>query len=400
MAAQLPIADPWPKDNRLDLKALSAKTFHAYVHIPFCVVRCGYCDFNTYTANEIGEISQADFHKFLIQEIQFSRRVLESSKVPSRLLKTIFFGGGTPSLFSPLQIEKMINALGGNFGLTQDCEVTLEANPETLSAEIIRGFRNAGINRISLGVQSFDPEVLAKLDRVHTEAKVLDAVAAAKELGLRVSVDLIYGTPGESLESWRQTLRKAIALGVEHVSAYSLIVEDGTAMARKISKGELPDVDEDLNADKYLLAEELLLASGLENYEVSNWGSPSVHNQAYWESQDWWGYGPGAHSHIAGTRFWNHKHPATYARLVSEGSPAHSLERVSERSQLEERLLLELRTNKGAPMSLIQELQVKPELVAAAIADSLLVLDRNKHLVPTLSGRLVVDRLVLDFLTK
>ena len=400
MASQLPIADAWPIDNRLKTVSPAQATFHAYVHVPFCVVRCGYCDFNTYTASEIGEVSQAKFHDHLIKEIDFSAQVLEDSELPQNPISTVFFGGGTPSLFTPEQIAEILSSLKGQFGFTNDCEITLEANPEGLTKDSIAGYKSAGVNRLSMGVQSFDPEVLKVLDRVHTTEKVVAASAWARELDLRLSVDLIYGAPGESLESWVNTLRSALDLQPEHVSAYSLIVEEGTALARRISRGEIGEVDEDLNAEKYLIADQMLSEAGLSNYEVSNWGEPSRHNVAYWLSQNWWGYGPGAHSHISGLRFWNHKHPANYATKLQTGSPAHSIETLSERQKLEERLLLELRTSHGVERSLLSKLGVKPELVANAIATGLLTIDANQVLRTTLNGRLLVDGLVLDFLTK
>lgn len=303
-------------------------------------------------------------------------------------------------MFESSQISAILASLETNFGLTSDVEITLEANPEGLDSLKLSELRGAGINRLSLGVQSFDPGVLKVLDRVHSIDKVLAAVSDAKKLGFRVSIDLIYGSPGESLQSWQATLEKALELRVEHVSAYSLIVEEGTAIARKISRGELADVDEDLNADKYLLAEELFSAAGLLNYEVSNWGNPSRHNQAYWESQDWWGFGPGAHSHIGGARFWNRKHPASYAQALQAGSPAQGFEYLDSRTQLEEKLLLMLRTSSGVASSLLRELGVPAELVAKAIGNGLLTLAPNGHLIPTLKGRLLVDGLVLDFLSK
>lgn len=400
MASQLPIADAWPTDNRLIAVSSAPASFHVYVHVPFCVVRCGYCDFNTYTANEIGDVSQAKFHDHLIKEIDFSAKVLSDSELIQKPVSTVFFGGGTPSLFTPEQISEILNSLEDRFGFTDDCEITLEANPEGLSKESIAGYKAAGVNRMSLGVQSFDSEVLRVLDRVHTSEKVIAASAWARELGLRLSVDLIYGAPGESIESWENTLRRALDLQPEHVSAYSLIVEEGTALARRISRGEIGEVDEDLNAEKYLIADQMLSEAGLSNYEVSNWGEPSRHNVAYWLSQNWWGYGPGAHSHISGLRFWNHKHPANYATRLQTGSPAHSIESLSERQRLEERLLLELRTSHGVERDLLSRLGVKPELVANAIATGLLTIDAQQVLRTTLNGRLLVDGLVLDFLTK
>ncbi len=400
MASQLPIADAWPIDNRLIRVSKKQSSFHAYVHVPFCVVRCGYCDFNTYTANEIGDVSQAGFHEHLINEIEFSAKVFEGSDLKQEPLSTVFFGGGTPSLFTPEQIGLILSALEQKHGFREDIEITLEANPEGLTFEKLAGYQAAGVNRLSIGVQSFDPQVLQVLDRVHTSEKVVAAAHSARELGLRLSVDLIYGAPGESLESWSKTLREALELQPEHVSAYSLIVEEGTALARRIARGEIAGVDEDLNAEKYLIAEELLTQAGLHNYEVSNWGEPSRHNVAYWQSQNWWGYGPGAHSHIYGQRFWNHKHPANYAQKLRSGSSVHSMESLTPRQMLEEQLLLQLRTNTGVPRTLLHDLGVKPSLVALAIADGLLTLDGAQVLRATLKGRLVVDGLVLDFLTK
>lgn len=400
MAASLPLGLKWPTDNRLHLTPNPQATFHAYVHIPFCAVRCGYCDFNTYTSKELRGVSQAEFHVPLIQEIDLSKRLLASWGIPTKRLKTIFFGGGTPSMFEPGQIAAILDALDSNFGFSEQIEITLEANPEGLDQLKLEELKKIGVNRISLGVQSFDQSVLDVLDRVHSREKVTSAVRQSRELGFRVSVDLIYGAPGESIESWRSTLEEAISLGVEHISAYSLIVEEGTAIARKIARGELAEVDEDLNADKYLLTEELLGEAGLRNYEVSNWGNPSLHNQAYWQSQDWWGYGPGAHSHISGARFWNQKHPATYAAALESGSPAAGFEYLDQRTRSEEQLLLMLRTSEGVPSSLLKELGVPTELVATAIGNGLLQLGPSGQLTATLSGRLLVDGLVLDFLSK
>lgn len=400
MAASLPLGLSWPSDNQLKLTPNAGATFHAYVHIPFCAVRCGYCDFNTYTSKELRGVSQDEFHVPLIQEVALSKQLLSTWAIPDRKLTTIFFGGGTPSMFEASQISQIIDSLRASFGLSDDIEITLEANPEGLDYLKLEELRTAGVNRISLGVQSFDQQVLDVLDRVHSRDKVIAAVTKARELGFRVSIDLIYGAPGESLESWRSTLEQAIELGVEHVSAYSLIVEDGTAIARKIARGELVEVDEDLNADKYLLTEELLGQAGLSNYEVSNWGNPSLHNQAYWQSQDWWGYGPGAHSHISGARFWNQKHPATYTAALAKGSPAAGFEYLDPRTQQEEQLLLMLRTDRGVSSALLRELGVPNELVANAIASGLLQLGPGGQLRATLSGRLLVDGLVLDFLSK
>ncbi len=400
MAASLPLGLKWPSDNQLKVDTSTQSTFHAYVHIPFCAVRCGYCDFNTYVSTELRGVSQAEFHLPLVREIELSRELLLQWQLPARKLSTIFFGGGTPSMFEASQIAVILAALNSQFGFESGIEITMEANPEGLDLEKLQALAAAGVNRISLGVQSFDQQVLDVLDRVHSFEKVIASVQEAKRLGLRVSIDLIYGAPGESLDSWKGTLRQALALGVEHISAYSLIVEEGTAIARKIARGELTQVDEDLNADKYLLTEVLLAEAGLSNYEVSNWGKPSRHNQAYWESQDWWGYGPGAHSHISGSRFWNQKHPASYAAALEKGSPAQGFEYLDPRTQLEEKLLLMLRTESGVSSALLRELGVPNDLVANAIANGLLQLGAGGQLRATLQGRLLVDGLVLDFLSK
>jgi oxygen-independent coproporphyrinogen-3 oxidase len=249
-----------------------------------------------------------------------------------------------------------------------------------------------------MGVQSFDNEVLAVLDRAHSKDHVAPLVAAAKEFGYEVSVDLIYGAPGESLQSWERTVMSALELDIDHISAYSLIVEPGTKLARRVLKGEFAQVDEDLNAAKYELATKLFSERGLDWYEVSNWGKPSRHNSAYWSSQDWWGYGPGAHSHLAGNRFWNLKHPTSYQKALALGLPVAAREELTPRQQLEEALMLGLRTQTGVERSLLSELSVSAKMVSEALGAGLLTMDANRIWV-TAKGRLLVDRIVLDFLS-
>ena len=394
MPNALPVGAPWPKDNSLERDS-SDRSFHAYVHVPFCEVRCGYCDFNTYTAKELGGVSQSSFHEQLIREISFSHAVL--GEMPR--LSSVFIGGGTPSLFSAEQIQQIVGELSDTFGLAENCELTLEANPESTSERYLEEISQAGINRLSMGVQSFDKAVLATLDRQHNPERVAPLVKAAKDLGLAVSVDLIYGAPGETVESWTETLSEALALETDHISAYSLIVEPGTKLARQIAAGELSETNEDLNAQLYEIATQLIGGAGLEWYEVSNWGEPSRHNSAYWQSQNWWGYGPGAHSHIDGNRFWNHKHPTTYQKHLVEGSPAAGLERLSRRQVLEETLLLMLRTKWGVARTTFTELQVPAELVADELASGNLELIEGDRLRASAKGRLIVDGLVLKFLS-
>ena len=398
MPSTLPVGLKWPESNRIPALDKSERTFHAYVHVPFCVARCGYCDFNTYTSDELNGDLRSGFDQFLIKEIEASAEVIQDSGYPARELSTVFFGGGTPSLFTADQFGNVLMALQERFGITADAEVTTEANPESTSAKWLCELRGHGVNRLSMGVQSFDEEVLAVLERGHSKDHVGPLVSEAKHLGYEVSIDLIYGAPGESLESWKSTLLSAMELGTDHISAYSLIVEPGTKLERKIRKGEVPATDEDLNAAKYELATEMMASAGLRWYEVSNWGKPSRHNSAYWVSQDWWGYGPGAHSHLAGNRFWNQKHPASYQSALNEGLAVAGREELTPTQRLEEELMLGLRTISGVPRTLVRDLNIEPSRIAKAIAQGYLDLVDDR-LVVSIKGRLVVDRLVLDFLS-
>lgn len=398
MAGPLPEGLPWPSDHRLNLNN-SESTFHAYVHIPFCDVRCGYCDFNTYTATEIGDVRRDDFHTALIEEIRFSRKVLESNNYQPKRLSSIFYGGGTPTLFNPEQFSELNSQLREIFGFEDDIEITSEANPDNVNLEYLRNLKQTGVNRISFGVQSFDPEVLKVLDRTHDAARVPEVVSLAKEVGFRVSIDLIYGAPGESLESWKMTVDTALTLGVEHISAYALIVEAGTKLERKIRSGEIVQVDDDLLAEKYEYASEMFETSGFDWYEISNWGVPSIHNQAYWKSMDWWGYGPGAHSHISGTRWWNRKHPIAYRDSVQNGTPAQAYEEVSKGSIAEERLLLELRTQQGVSKQVLKDLGIPPAEVARFIGRGLIEPKPGNRIAVTKAGRLLADGIVLELLS-
>ena len=398
MGSALPLGLAWPESNLIPPLFGTESSFHVYVHIPFCEVRCGYCDFNTYTAKEIGSVSQEDFHRAIIAEIEWSAQILSKSGYPARSISTLFFGGGTPSLFSGNQLKAIMDALQENFSFESDAEVTLEANPESTTPGYLEELHSVGINRLSMGVQSFDPSVLKTLERVHRPELVAPLVTAAKDLGLATSVDLIYGAPKETMESWKETLGQAIELGTGHVSAYSLIVEPGTKLARQIKSGELPETDDDLDADKHKLADSMLSDAGLSWYEVSNWGEPSRHNQAYWRSCDWWGYGPGAHSHVSGNRFWNLKHPLTYQQAVASKAPVAGIEHIDSRTRLEEKLMLELRTKDGVGTSLLDSLQISDKAIDDFVERDLLQRDANVVSV-TAKGRLFVDRTVLDLLT-
>ncbi|MEY4409180.1 MAG: hypothetical protein RLZZ138_431 [Actinomycetota bacterium] len=393
----LPEGMPWPETNQLRSHR-QPDSFHAYVHIPFCEVRCGYCDFNTYTQSELGEVKRSQFHLPLIQEMNFAKKVLDESNIALPRLTSVFFGGGTPSLFQGDQIAALLEKLRENFGIDAGAEITLEANPESSSLELLKELRAAGVNRISFGAQSFDPEVLRVLDRTHRPELLRPLVDYAKSLGLRTSIDLIYGAPGESLESWRRTLERAIELGTEHISAYSLIVEEGTKLAAQIRRGELGETDEDLNAAMHQLASELFSSAGLEWYEVSNWGMPSIHNVAYWESKNWWGFGPGAHSHINGNRFWNRKHPLAYQQALAKGSPAQGFEEIDTETHLVESVMLRLRTKQGLPREVLSDLGVSATKVASYLAQGLLTFCSDAIAV-TENGRLLVDGIAVDLVS-
>ena len=409
MASPLPIGDPAPLDGSLPTQALigaSERTLHGYVHIPFCTVRCGYCDFNTYTSSELDGAKQSDYSDILIAEIKLSAQVLADAGLPKRKLSTVFFGGGTPTLLPAADLVKILAALRVAFEIAPGAEVTTEANPDTVNIDYLRELRDGGFNRVSFGMQSAVLSVLATLERTHNPANVAAGVAAAKDLGLRTSVDLIYGAPGESLDEWRQSLSAAIEMQPDHVSAYAVIVEDGTKLARQIKSGQLEEPDEDLQADKYELADQLLGEAGFNWYEVSNWSrgdqNASAHNISYWASQDWWGYGPGAHSHFGGVRWWNVKHPTAYASKLSEGnSPAAGRETLSDRTRLEERVLLEIRIREGLKIDLAKQVNTDAgKLIAGFIADELVDAKAaiGGVLKLTLKGRLLADSLVRQLL--
>jgi oxygen-independent coproporphyrinogen-3 oxidase len=394
----LPDGEPAPADGTLPAEALATlgeRRLGVYLHVPFCRVRCGYCDFNTYTATELGGgASQAAYADTAISEIDLLAGVLDGAPP----VETVFFGGGTPTLLPSDDLVRMLDAVRTRFGLAEDVEVTTEANPDSVTPESLAALRDGGFTRLSFGMQSAVPSVLAVLDRTHDPERVPQAVAWARAAGFdQISLDLIYGTPGESPDDWRRSLDAALACGPDHVSAYSLIVEDGTALARQVRSGALPMPDEDDLADKYLLADETLDAHGLHWYEVSNWardaGSRCRHNELYWTSQNWLGIGPGAHAHVGGVRWWNARHPSAYAaRLAAGASPAQAREVLDARTQLVERVLLEVRLRDGLPLEVLDRLGTR-DRVGAVVAANLAVLDGDR-LVLTLQGRLLADAVV------
>ena len=406
MPSRPPEGEPAPPDGALPGPSgdqVGTRPFGVYVHVPFCRTRCGYCDFNTYTANELGTGSSAvgpsSFARLAIDELRLARRVLGAAELP---VQTVFFGGGTPTLLPPQDLVAVLAAIRDEFGLRPDVEVTTEANPDSVDRDSLVTLREGGFTRVSFGMQSAVPHVLATLERTHDPDRVPAAVGWAREAGFGgVSLDLIYGTPGEAQADWAQSLRAAVDIDPDHVSAYALVVEEGTRLAAAVRRGELPAPDDDDLADKYLMAEEVLTAAGYGWYEVSNWARTPAqrcrHNVAYWRGDDWWGAGPGAHSHVGGTRWWNVRHPAAYAARLDAGlSPAQGRELLTEEDRRIERVLLGIRLADGHPLA-----DVRPaglDAAAQAVADGLL--DPTAHgdgrATLTLRGRLLADAVVRD----
>ena len=403
MPSVLPLGDPAPSDGLLPPQAAEGaadRAFGLYVHIPFCAVRCGYCDFNTYTATELGGgASQDAYAGTAAAEVAMAAKVLSASGVPARKLGTVFFGGGTPTLLPADDLAMILRAAIDQWGIEDGAEVTTEANPDSVTPESLAVLKEAGFTRVSFGMQSAVPHVLKVLDRTHTPSRVPQVVQWAREAGLAVSLDLIYGTPGESLADWRHSLETALSYGPDHISAYALIVEEGTKLAAQMRRGEVPGIDDDDHADKYELADQLITEAGLGWYEVSNWArTPEQacrHNLAYWRGDDWWGIGPGAHSHVGGVRWWNVKHPSAYANRLSQGlSPAAGRETLDAETRNMERVMLEARLQSGLDLSTLSA--GGRQAVAGLIADGLVdpAAAFRGRLVLTLKGRLLADAVV------
>ncbi|WP_345750313.1 radical SAM family heme chaperone HemW [Microbacterium rhizophilus] len=400
MAGALPLGDPAPADGRLpaQVRIDPDVDFGVYLHVPFCRVRCGYCDFNTYTSGELRGARQDEYADTLLREVALGREVLAEAGA-LRAASTVFFGGGTPTLLPAGDLGRMLDGVISAFGLADGAEITIEANPDTVTPAVARELAASGVTRISVGMQSSVPHVLAALDRTHTPGNVRTAVDAARGAGLDVSVDLIYGAPGETLADWEASLDAALALESDHISAYALIIEDGTKLARQIRRGEVPAPDDDLQADMYELADAKLGTAGFDWYEVSNWSRGvehrSRHNLAYWRGLDWWGFGPGAHSHVGGLRWWNVKHPAAYAQRLSLGeSPAAGREIPDAEARALERVLLESRIREGLAVDALAP--DARRAVAGLVADGLVdgAAAVRGRVVLTLRGRLLADAVV------
>ena len=377
--------------------------FGVYVHVPFCASRCGYCDFNTYTAAELGGgVTRESYADSLLAEVALAGRVLAGNPPPR--VDTVFVGGGTPTLLPAGDLARILDGIDRLWGLAADAEVTTEANPESVTPASLKALRAAGYTRISLGMQSAAPGVLAVLDRRHSAGRAVAAAREAREAGFdHVNLDLIYGTPGETAEDFAASLEQVVAAGVDHVSAYALIVEEGTRLAARMRRGELPYPSDDVAADRYLAAEAALAAAGFSWYEVSNWArTPAArcrHNLLYWTGGDWWGFGPGAHSHVGGVRWWNVKHPSAYAQRLAQGhSPGQGRELLTAAETHMEDVMLRLRLAEGLPLAVLDP-------AGAAGARRALeqgLLDeagyRSGRAVLTLRGRLLADAVVRDLL--
>lgn len=427
MSPAQPEGQRWADDGALDpglVEVEAQRPLSLYVHVPFCRVRCGYCDFNTYTVGFGPGAQVGDYAPSVLAEASLAARVMAESGLPEREARTVFFGGGTPTMLDTAELTEIVTGLRDRIGIAPGAEVTLEANPDTVTREGLVQLADAGFTRVSFGMQSAVPAILKTLDRTHTPERVPLVVQWAKEAGLLTSVDLIYGTPGESLAEWETSLRAALSYETDHISAYALVVEEGTKMGAQVARGELPTPDPDDEAAKYELADALLSEAGYAWYEISNFaratdadlasGRPSTfyahasaHNLAYWRDWDWWGLGPGAHSHVGRTRWWNVKNPAAYAARLRDGrSPAYAGEILDEDTRELERVMLGVRTSEGIELAGLPGTRQADEAgvalgagavsggrVAALIADGLIdaAAALRGRVILTLRGRLLAD---------
>ena len=407
MPGALPIADPAPLDGALPPSVAAGsdgRDWSVYIHVPFCRVRCGYCDFNTYTGEELRGAKRSDYATEAIAEISQAATVLANAGVAPRRASTVFFGGGTPTLLPVTDLTRMLDAAREAWGFASDVEVTTEANPDSVDRDYLLALKTAGFTRVSFGMQSAVSHVLATLERTHDPERVPLVVQWAREVGLDVSLDLIYGTPGESLADWERSLDHALAQNPDHISAYALIIETGTKLAAQIRRGDVAPVDDDVQADMYELADAKLAAAGYDWYEVSNWAKreedphvshTSRHNLGYWLGNDWWGVGPGAHSHVGGVRWWNVKHPAAYADRIAAGhSPGAGRETLADSSKYLEHVLLRARVKNGLSISSLDAdgRTAVAGLIAEELVDARAAIAGTINL--TLKGRLLADAVV------
>ncbi len=361
--------------------------FGVYIHVPFCAARCGYCDFNTYVPEGRGQ--PREFVESALLELRNAR-----AELGERPAGTVFIGGGTPTLLGADDLLRLLAGVADTFGLAADAEVTTEANPESVDAATFRALRRGGFTRVSLGMQSAAAHVLRTLDRLHTPGRAVAAAVEAREAGFQnVSLDLIYGTPGETDADWELSLDAVLSAEVNHVSAYALTVEPGTALAAAIRRGAVREPDDDDQARRFVRADDRLRASGFDWYELFSWASSDEarcrHNIGYWRSNDWWGIGPGAHSHVGGVRWWNVRRPAAYAQRLRQGSsPAAGREVLSAEELALEAVMLGLRLREGLPLASLSEEAVQAAQDQAA-RGRVVILDGRVQL--TREGRLFAD---------
>ncbi|OBG70724.1 coproporphyrinogen III oxidase [Mycobacterium sp. E3298] len=374
-----------------DLQPVPERPFGIYIHVPFCITRCGYCDFNTYTPAELGGVNPDAWLAALRTELE-----LAAERLPGPTVTTVFVGGGTPSLLGGARVASVLEMVREHFTLAPDAEITTEANPESAWPDFFDAIRAAGYTRVSLGMQSVSPRVLGVLDRIHTPNRSAAAAREALDAGFEhVSLDLIYGTPGESDDDLLRSVDTAIDTGVDHVSAYALVVEEGTALARRVRRGELAAPDDDILAHRYELVDARLSEAGMSWYEVSNWARPGGecrHNLGYWDGGQWWGAGPGAHGYVGATRWWNVKHPNAYAEKLAAGVlPVGGFERLDSDALHTEDVLLKTRLRQGLPRDVLNS--AEGARAEGAVADGLLVSDADRFIL-TPRGRLLADAVV------
>lgn len=401
MAAE-PAGETPPNDGTLPAQAAigaTARDFGIYLHVPYCQVRCSYCDFNTYLLGTGAASTRPTYIDSLKKELILAANTLEQAKIPARPVATVFFGGGTPTLLRSAELGDALTFIRNTFGLKPDAEVTVEANPDTLDRDYIEALATAGFTRVSMGMQSANQKVLDVLGRTHNPLRLPQLAEIIHETPMQLSFDLIYGTPGETLADWRHTVTETLAMRPDHISAYALIVEPATKLARQISHGYLKQPDDDLQAEMYELADTLFESAGFTWYEISNWSTNrqtrSRHNLAYWLGHDWWGAGPGAHSHIGGVRWWNQKHPLAWADKLKAGlSPVKGRETLDDTARHEERVLLETRISDGLPVAALKpvELSRVPALVKEGLLQETAF--KQGHIKPTRQGRLLADTLI------
>lgn len=415
MSPQLPDGMRWPQSGAISSENAQPelhRPLSIYVHVPFCRVRCGYCDFNTYTVGFGPGADRDTYADSVSSEISLAARVLDEAGLGQTPARTVFFGGGTPTMLDTSAHARMLHDLADRIGIAQGAEVTCEANPETVDEQSVKRLADAGVTRLSVGMQSVVPRILHTLDRQHRPERVGQVIEWARAAGLDVSVDIIYGTPGESLDDWATTVQAACDLQPDHISAYALVIEDGTKMAAQVAHGQLPMPDPDDEADKYELLDQMIRSAGYRWYEISNFareeadeaGLPATelrhasrHNLAYWRDWNWWGFGPGAHSHIGRARWWNVKHPRAWAgRLRSAQSPAAAGEILDDQTRYLERVLLRVRTSDGIALGDVaahagreNASQTCHRLRDEGLLDSE-ALERG-HIALTLRGRLLAD---------